>query len=173
MNFRAKVLRVLFFLGAKRGRTQAQANFCECSGSPSNVGAKSCAQKFSQYDNIIAQDFHSAPNFNGGVVFKQAKNEKADAACLAPAFILFVFHLNQARQNRTFAKRYLERNDCSARSAAQAERGGFPRQRRAALSRNSPWKQGKTAAERVGFSPQASKKSKGGKSSQLFPPLSF
>ena len=31
---------------------------------------------------------------------------------------------NKARQNRTFAKRNLERNDCSARSAAQAERGG-------------------------------------------------
>ena len=35
-----------------------------------------------------------------GFPLKQAKNEKADAACLAPAFILFVFHLNQARQNR-------------------------------------------------------------------------
>ena len=31
---------------------------------------------------------------------------------------------NKARQNRIFAKRYLERDDCSARSAAQAERGG-------------------------------------------------
>ena len=68
---------------------------------------------------------------------------------------------NKARQNRIFAKRYLERDDCSARSAAQAERGEFPRKRRAALSRNSPWKKGKTVAERVGFSPQTSEKRKG------------
>ena len=32
---------------------------------------------------------------------------------------------NKARQNRTFAKRNLERNDCSARSAAQAESVNF------------------------------------------------
>ena len=32
---------------------------------------------------------------------------------------------NKARQNRTFAKRYLERDDCSARSEAQAERVNF------------------------------------------------
>ena len=38
-----------------------------------------------------------------GFPLKQAKNEKADAACLAPALFLFVFHLNQARQNHTFA----------------------------------------------------------------------
>ena len=53
-----------------------------------------------------------------GFPLKQAKNEKADAACAAPALFLFVFHLTQARQNHTFAKRNLERNDCSARSAA-------------------------------------------------------
>ena len=41
-----------------------------------------------------------------GFPLKQAKNEKADAACLAPAFFLFVFHLNQARQI-AFCKRYL------------------------------------------------------------------
>ena len=68
---------------------------------------------------------------------------------------------DKARQNRTFAKRNLEQGDCLARSAAQAERGGFPRKRRAVLSRNSPRKKGKTAAERVGFSPQASEKRKG------------
>ena len=32
---------------------------------------------------------------------------------------------DKARQNRTFAKRYLERDDCSARSAAQAESVNF------------------------------------------------
>ena len=95
-----------------------------------------------------------------------AKRRIANVAVLWAHQIKF----DRARQNRTFAKRNLERDDCSARSAAQAERGEFPRKRRAALSRNSPRKEGKTAAERVGFSPQASEKSRGRKSSKLFHP---
>ena len=64
LYFRAKVLRVLF-AARKEGEHKLKQTFCECSGSPSNVGAKSCAQMFSQYDNIIAQDFHSAPILMG------------------------------------------------------------------------------------------------------------
>ena len=62
---------------------------------------------------FIAQDFHSAPIFNGGVVFKQAKNEKADAACLAPALFLFVFRLTAlySRSNRAAKKACQTRKD--------------------------------------------------------------
>ena len=42
-----------------------------------------------------------------GFPLKQVKNQKAEKARSFSRPFLFVFHLNQARQNRTFAKRYL------------------------------------------------------------------
>ena len=58
---------------------------------------------------------------------------------------------DKARQNRTFAKRYLERDDCSARSAAQAERGEFPRKSIAHSRATRRGKRGKQQRSRSGF----------------------
>ena len=90
---RQSLARLILSRREKRENTSS-SKLLRMLGFSSNVGAKSCAQMFSQYNNIIAQDFHSAPIFNGGVVFKQAKNEKADAACAAPALFLFVFRFS-------------------------------------------------------------------------------
>ena len=100
---RQSLARLILSRREKRENTSSSKFFCECSGSPSNVGAKSCAQKFSQYDNMIAQDFHSAPIFNGGVVAQKAKNREAEKVCNFSAIILEIFRLYfPATENRAF-----------------------------------------------------------------------
>ena len=65
---------------------------------------------------------------NGGVSSQQAEEEKVPNAVSVDTYILFLFRLsNKARQNRTFAKRYLERGDCLSRSPAEHRRGEFLR----------------------------------------------
>ena len=60
-----------------------------------------------------------------GFPLKQAKNKKELYVVNENYSIFFVFCLsNRARQNRTFAKRYLERGDCLSRSRAEHGKGG-------------------------------------------------
>ena len=132
-----------------------------------------------------------------GFPLKQAKNEKADAACAAPALFLFVFHLTQARQNRILQASPLK---CAVRifrtsATCRASEGGkseFLRVRRARDLDTLPQKERKprlkkTILRRNRVPPQRamvryirgvvfewrgcrskSEKSRGGKSSQLF-----
>ena len=61
---------------------------------------------------------------NGGVAPQQAEEEKVPNAVSVDTFILFLFRLsNKARQNRTLAKRYLERGGCLL-AKRYLERGG-------------------------------------------------
>ena len=56
-----------------------------------------------------------------------------------------------AVQNRTFGRAHLGQGDCLARSVAQAERGEFPRKRRARLRATRRGKRGKQQRSGSGF----------------------
>ena len=90
-----------------------------------------------------------------GFPLKQAKNEKADAACAAPALFLFVFCLISSAAKSHFCQ--AQPIKFAVRIFPNESEGGMGRSFAAkSFMRRSiilPQNEGKTAAERAGFSP--------------------
>ena len=63
---------------------------------------------------------------------------------------------NRARQNRTFAKRYLERRDCAARSPAEHGKGEFLRLSLVRYEIECAAKRGETTAQASNLAEQRS-----------------
>ena len=92
-----------------------------------------------------------------GFPLKQAKNKKELYVVNENYSIFFVFCLsNRARQNRTFAKRYLERGDCLSRSRAEHGKGEFLRLRFVRYEIKFAAKRGETAAQASNLAEQRS-----------------